>query len=59
MRAIVQDQFGAPEVLKLEDVRAPTAGTGEVLVRVIAGSALRRGLPAPEEPRLHRGFVAS
>jgi len=40
MKAIVQHQFGAPaEVLHVEEVDKPTAGQGEVLVRVHASSA--------------------
>lgn len=38
MRAIVQDRYGAPEDLEPRDVPAPTAGRGEVLVRVRAAS---------------------
>src|SRR5512132_2584734 len=36
MKAIVVREFGAPEVLKLEDVPDPSAGRGQVLVRVKA-----------------------
>ncbi|MEA2026138.1 MAG: NAD(P)-dependent alcohol dehydrogenase [Chloroflexota bacterium] len=40
MKAIVQHEFGAPaEVLQLAEVEKPTAGDGEVLVRVRASSA--------------------
>lgn len=38
MRAIVRDQYGPPDVLKLEDVDVPVPGEGEVLVRVRAAS---------------------
>jgi NADPH:quinone reductase-like Zn-dependent oxidoreductase len=38
MKAIVQDRFGAPEVLELRDIDEPEAGDGEVLVRVRAAS---------------------
>ena len=36
MKAIVQDRFGPPEVLRLTDTSLPEAGVGEVLVRVHA-----------------------
>jgi NADPH:quinone reductase-like Zn-dependent oxidoreductase len=38
MKAIVQDRFGAPEVLELREVDEPEVGGGEVLVRVRAAS---------------------
>ena len=37
MKAIVHDEYGAPdEVLELREIERPTAGEGEVLVRVAA-----------------------
>lgn len=36
MKAIVVRQFGGPEVLKLENIPTPTAGEGQVLVRIKA-----------------------
>jgi NADPH2:quinone reductase len=36
MKAIRVHQFGEPEVLKLEDVSDPTAGAGQVVVRIKA-----------------------
>jgi NADPH:quinone reductase len=36
MKAIVVREFGGPDVLKIEDVPAPTAGPGQVLIRVRA-----------------------
>jgi NADPH2:quinone reductase len=36
MRAIVVREFGAPDVMKLEDVPDPTPGAGQVLIRVHA-----------------------
>lgn len=36
MRAIVQDRYGGPEVLRLADVDPPVPGTGRVLIRVAA-----------------------
>jgi NADPH:quinone reductase-like Zn-dependent oxidoreductase len=38
MRAIVQDRYGPPEVLRLEEVATPEPARGEVLVRVRAAS---------------------
>jgi len=38
MRAVVVHETGGPEVLRLEDVDAPTPGEGEVLIRVHAAS---------------------
>jgi NADPH:quinone reductase-like Zn-dependent oxidoreductase len=39
MRAIVQDEYGSADVLRLEDVETPVAGRGEVVIRVVAASA--------------------
>jgi NADPH:quinone reductase-like Zn-dependent oxidoreductase len=39
MKAIVQDEYGSAEVLRLEDVEAPLAAEGHVLLRVGAASA--------------------
>lgn len=39
MRAITTDRYGGPEVLRLEDLPAPTPGPGDVLVRVVAAAA--------------------
>jgi NADPH:quinone reductase-like Zn-dependent oxidoreductase len=38
MKAIVQDRYGSPDVLRLRDLDTPTPGDGEVLVRVHASS---------------------
>ena len=38
MRAVVQDRYGPPEVLKLREVERPAIGDGDVLVRVHAAS---------------------
>jgi NADPH:quinone reductase-like Zn-dependent oxidoreductase len=38
MKAIVQDKYGEADVLHLEDIDAPTAGSGEVLLKVEAAS---------------------
>jgi NADPH:quinone reductase-like Zn-dependent oxidoreductase len=39
MKAIVQDEYGSADALRFEDVEAPVAGQGEVLLRVRAASA--------------------
>ena len=38
MKAIVQDRFGPPDVLRLADTGRPEAGAGDVLVRVRAAA---------------------
>jgi NADPH:quinone reductase-like Zn-dependent oxidoreductase len=38
VRAIVQDEYGSPDVLRLEEIDVPVAGDGELLVRVRASS---------------------
>ncbi|MFC4502371.1 MULTISPECIES: NAD(P)-dependent alcohol dehydrogenase [Streptomyces] len=38
MKAIVQERFGPPEVLRLADTERPEAGAGQVLVRVRAAA---------------------
>ena len=38
MKAIVQDRYGSPDVLQLQEVDRPVAGEHEVLVRVHAAS---------------------
>ena len=39
MKAIVQDSYGSADVLELEDIDKPVAGSGDVLLRVQAASA--------------------
>ncbi|MDD7939829.1 NAD(P)-dependent alcohol dehydrogenase [Actinomycetospora lutea] len=41
MKAIVQDTYGSAEVLELREIDQPTAGDGEVLVRVHAAGVSR------------------
>ena len=66
MKAIVQDRYGLPDVLRLEDVERPVASDDEVLVRVQAAAVnigdwhLLRGTPyvmriatGPFRPRHH------
>jgi NADPH:quinone reductase-like Zn-dependent oxidoreductase len=38
MRAVVQDRYGPPEVLHIEEVEQPAPGAGEVLIRVHAST---------------------
>lgn len=51
MKAMVQDVYGSPEVLRMEETDRPVAGPGEVLVRVYAAGVdqgvwhLMAGLP--------------
>jgi NADPH:quinone reductase-like Zn-dependent oxidoreductase len=53
MRAMVQDQYGGPEVLRLEEINRPQIGDDEVLLRVHAAGVdrgawhLMAGLPYP------------
>lgn len=53
MHAVTFDTFGGPEVLRWTELPVPTAGAGEVVVRVAAATVnptdmlLRTGLPAP------------
>ncbi|MFF5228899.1 NAD(P)-dependent alcohol dehydrogenase [Dactylosporangium sp. NPDC000521] len=42
MKAIVQDRYGASEVLRVDEIEPPAAGDGEVLVRVHAASVNAR-----------------
>lgn len=42
MRAIVQDEYGSPDVLRLDRIERPASGEGEVLLRVHA-AAVDRG----------------
>ena len=51
MKAIVQDEYGSPEVLRVGEIDRPKAGEGEVLIRVQAAGVdpgvwhLMTGLP--------------
>ena len=38
MKAIVQERFGPPDVLRLADIDVPEVGAGDVLVRVHAAA---------------------
>ncbi|MFD9689666.1 NADP-dependent oxidoreductase [Kitasatospora sp. NPDC059146] len=66
MRAIVQKEFGGPEVLRVAEVERPTLRSGEVLVRVKAAGvnpvdlAVRSGaLPLLGEPSFTVGWDVS
>jgi NADPH:quinone reductase-like Zn-dependent oxidoreductase len=56
IKAIVQDKYGAPDVLELKDIDKPIAGDNEVLVRVRAAGVnignwhLLRGVPYAMRP---------
>ncbi len=56
MKAIVVHEFGAPEVMKLEDFPTPKAGPGQVLVRIHAAGVnpfdtyMRSGIYAVKPP---------
>ena len=60
MRAVVQDRYGPPEVLHIEEVERPVPGAGEVLIRVRASTVsqtdthIRR--PSPGVWRLFAGW---
>ena len=53
MRAAAIDEFGAPDVLQVQDMSRPAAKPGEVLVRVVAAgvqltdAAIRSGWTPP------------
>ncbi len=38
MRAVVQDRYGPPEVLRIDEVEKPTAGDNDVVIRVHAST---------------------
>ena len=38
MRAVIQDRYGSPDVLRLEDVPVPSPGAGQVRVKIVATS---------------------
>ena len=55
MRALVQERYGSPVVLRVDDVPTPVPGHGEVLVRVRAASVNARDWHVMRgEPRLAR-----
>lgn len=56
MRAAVYDRYGGPEVVRVEQVPDPTAGRGEVLVRVRA-AAVTSGDARLRAARLPGGFA--
>ncbi len=41
MKAIVRDEYGSPDVLRLEEMPTPTPADNEVLIRVLAASVNR------------------
>ncbi len=60
MKAIVQDRYGSPDVLRLAEVEEPVPGDEDVLVRVRAASVnaldWRRVRAAPFVVRLEEGL---
>ena len=62
MKAAVRDRYGNPDVVRIEEVDIPTAGEGQILVRVHAASVNRADLdgiqPRPEFVRLFIGIRA-
>jgi NADPH:quinone reductase-like Zn-dependent oxidoreductase len=62
MKAAVQDRYGTPDVVRLEEVEKPIPGEGEILVRVHAASVNRADLdgiqPRPAFVRLFTGMRA-
>ena len=55
MQALIQDRYGSPDVLRIDDVSTPVPGHGEVLVRVKAASVNARDWHVMRgEPRLAR-----
>jgi NADPH:quinone reductase-like Zn-dependent oxidoreductase len=62
MRAAIQDRYGPPEVVRVEEVAKPTPGDGDLLVRVMAASVNRADLdglgPRPGFVRLFIGVRA-
>ena len=58
MKAIVQDRFGPPEVLRLADTDLPEVGADDVLVRVHAAALNRPTGTSCEGTRWSRGSWA-
>lgn len=58
MKAIVRDEYGTPDVLRLEDVPTPEPDDGEVLVRIRASSVNRSDLESlVGRPLMFRAFM--
>jgi hypothetical protein len=47
MKAIVQDEYGSPNVLHLQEIQKPQVGDEDVLLRVHAAGQTRRGRSKP------------
>lgn len=55
MKAIVQDRYGPPEVLRVDDVQQPVPKAGEVLIRVHASTVTQTDIHArAARPRVWR-----
>ena len=60
MRALVQDRYGSPDVLRIDEVPKPVPGPGQVLVRVSAASVNARDWHVMRgEPRMARAMDRS
>ena len=60
MRALVQDRYGSPDVLRIDNVPKPVPGPGQVLVRVSAASVNARDWHVMRgEPRMARAMDRS
>lgn len=58
MRAVVVEEFGGPEVLKIADVPRPAPGPAQVLVRVAAAAVNRIDLSTRNGALAHAGLLA-
>lgn len=56
MKAILVREFGAPEVLKLEEIPTPQPAAGQVLVRVKAAGGTQKGLDLAKREGAHQVF---
>lgn len=60
MRALVQDRYGSPDVLRIDEVATPTPGPSQVLVHVHAASVNARDWHVMRgEPRMARAMDRS
>lgn len=55
MKAVIQREYGSPDVLKLGEVAVPTVKDGEVLIRVRAASVQAAAPPSSSLPAVHCG----
>ena len=58
MKAAIQDRYGTPDVVRIEEVEKPVPGEGQILVRVQAASVNRADLDGIEpRPAFVRLFI--